>query len=437
LGTAVSGRRVAYLNARLIDPESGLDQAGALLTEDDRIAALGPDIFPAGPPADAEVVHCGGRVLCPGLIDMRVFAGEPGAEHKETLVTAGQSAAAGGVTTMVVMPNTDPVIDDVPLVGFVRRLGLRAPVKVRPMAALTRGLKGEALAELGLLAEAGAIAFTDGDRAVASAAVMRRILSYASAFGFLVCQFPREPTLAAEGAMNEGEVATRLGLSGVPAIAEAMVVERDLRLVEITGGRYHALGLSTARALAAVADAKARGLPVTASACAHSFALNEHAVGEYRTFAKTEPPLRGEDDRQAVARAIAADTIDVLCSGHDPQDPESKRQPFEQAASGIVGLETLLPLSLELYHNGYLKLPALLAKLTCNPAKLLGLSAGRLKAGAPADLLIFDPDEPWRIDVDAFRSKSKNAPYDGRPVQGRPWRTIVAGNQVFDRHEGR
>ena len=433
----MSGRRVAYLNARLIDPESGRDETGALLTEGDRIVALGPAIFPDGPPADAETVHCGGRVLCPGLIDMRVFTGEPGAEHKETLVTAGQSAAAGGVTTMVTMPNTDPVIDDVALLGYVQRLAQRADVNVRPMAALTRGLRGEAMTELGLLAETGAVGFTDGDRAVASAAVMRRILSYASAFDLLVCQFPREPSLAAEGAMNEGEVATRLGLAGVPAMAETIVVERDLRLVEITGGRYHAGGLSTARAAAAVAAAKKQGLPVTAAVCAHSFALNEHTVGEYRTFAKTEPPLRGEKDRQAIAQAIADGTIDVLCSGHDPQDPESKRQPFEQAETGIVGLETLLPLSLELYHNGYLKLPALLAKLTCNPAKLLGLEAGRLKEGAPADLLLFDPDEPWKIDVEAFRSKSKNAPYDARPVQGRPWRTIVAGRQVFDRHEGR
>ncbi|MEQ9638996.1 MAG: dihydroorotase [Alphaproteobacteria bacterium] len=430
----MTAARVAYLNARLIDPESGLDQAGALLTEGDRIVALGPEIFPAGPPADAEVVHCGGRVLCPGLIDMRVFTGEPGAEHKETLATAGQSAAVGGVTTRVVMPNTDPVIDDVALVGFMERLGQRAQVHVHPMAALTKGLRGEAMCELGLLAEAGAVGFTDGDRAVTDAGLMRRALSYASAFGLLVCQFPREPSLSAEAAMNEGEMATRLGLPGVPPMAETIVVERDLRLVEITGGRYHVAALSTARAAAAVAEAKARDLPVTAAVCLHNMALNENAVGDYRTFAKTEPPLRAEHDRQAIAQAIADGTIDVICSGHDPQDPESKRQPFEVAASGIVGLEALLPLSLELYHNGLLKLPDLLAKLTCNPARLLGLDAGRLREGAPADLLVFDLDEPWRLDVEAFRSKSKNAPYDGRPVQGRAWRTIVNGHQVYDRH---
>lgn len=431
----MSGHRVAYLNARLVDPESGLDRNGALLTEGDRIVAFGPEIFPSGPPADAEVVHCGGRVLCPGLIDMRVFTGEPGAEHKETLQSAGQSAAVGGVTTMVVMPNTDPVIDDVALVGFVARLGRRAPVKVRAMAALTKGLKGEAMSELGLLAEAGAVAFTDGDRAVTNAGLMRRALSYASAFGLLICQFPREPSLASDAAMNEGELSTRLGLPGVPPMAETIVVERDLRLVEISGGRYHAAALSTARSVAAVAEAKVRDLPVTAGVCLHNLALNENAVGDYRTFAKTDPPLRAEDDRQAIVRAIADGTIDVICSGHDPQDPESKRQPFEVAASGIVGLEALLPLSLELYHNGILKLPELLAKLTCNPAKLLGLDVGRLKEGAPADLLVFDLDEPWRLSVEDFRSKSKNAPYDGRPVQGRAWRTIVSGRQVYDRHK--
>jgi dihydroorotase len=269
---------------------------------------------------------------------------------------------------------------------------------------------------------------------VASALVMRRVLSYACAFGLLVCQFPREPSLAGEGAMNEGEVATRLGLTGVPGLAETMVVERDLRLVEMTGGRYHVAAVSTADTVAAVAVGKARGLPVTAAALPQNFALNENAVGDYRTFAKTDPPLRREEDRQAVVRGIADGTIDVLCSGHDPQDPESKRLPFEQAAAGVVGLEALLPLALEIYHNGHLGLPALLAKMTCNPARLLGLEAGRLKPGAPADLLLFEPDQPWRMDVDRFRSKSKNAPYDGRPVQGRAWRTVVGGRQVYDRH---
>ncbi len=419
----------AYTNARLIDPASGLDTTGALLMEDGLIVELGPDIEV---PDGAEVVDCGGRVLCPGLIDMRVFVGEPGAEHKETLASASEAAAAGGVTCIIVQPNTDPVLDDVALVEYIKRQARdKAKVRIHPMAAITRGLRGEQMAELGLLSQADAVAFTDADRAVVNAQVLRRVLSYASAFGLLVCQYAEEPELAADGVMNEGEVAMRLGLPGIPTQAETIMVERDLRLVEMTGGRYHAACLSTAQAIEAMARGKAAGLPVTAAAAVHSFALNEGAVGEYRSFAKTAPPLRNEADRQAVVAGLADGTIDVICSCHDPQDVESKRLPFELAATGIIGLETMLPLALELYHNGDMSLPALLATMTSRPAELLGLRGGKLASGAPADLLVFDPDMPWRIDEDQFHSKSKNTPYHDRPVQGRPWRTIVDGKVVY------
>ena len=418
----------AYTNARLIDPASGLDTTGALVMEDGLIVELGPDIEVLD---GAEVVDCGGRVLCPGLIDMRVFVGEPGAEHKETLASASEAAAAGGVTCIIVQPNTDPVLDDVALVEYIKRQARdKAKVRIHPMAAITRGLRGEQMAELGLLSQADAVAFTDADRAVVNAQVLRRVLSYASAFGLLVCQYAEEPELAADGVMNEGEVAMRLGLPGIPSQAETIMVERDLRLVEMTGGRYHAACLSTAQAIEAMARGKAAGLPVTAATAVHSFALNEGAVGEYRSFAKTAPPLRNEADRQAVVAGLADGTIDVICSCHDPQDVESKRLPFELAATGIIGLETMLPLALELYHNGDMSLPALLATMTSRPAELLGLRGGKLASGAPADLLVFDPDMPWRIDEDQFHSKSKNTPYHDRPVQGRPWRTIVDGKVV-------
>ena len=429
----MSGRRVAYLNARLLDPASGLDAPGGLLTEDGMIADLGSELTGANLADDIEAVDCGGRVLCPGLIDMRVFSGEPGAEHKETLASLGQAAAAGGVTTAVTMPNTEPVVDNVALVEYVaRRARETAAVRILPMAAISQGLQGKAMTELGLMAEAGAVAFSDGDRAVANALVMRRVLSYASTFGLLVVQYPEEPALARDGVMNESEVAMRLGLPGIPACAETVMLERDLRLVELTGGRYHAALLSTAAAIDALRAARANDLPVSAAAAPHNFALNETAVGDYRTFAKTDPPLRSEEDRRALVAGLADGTIDVICSSHTPEDAESKRLPFEQAASGIIGLETLLPLALELYHNGNLGLPELIAKMTINPARHLGLPTGRLAAGAPADLLIFDPNVPWRIDEDKFHSKSKNSPFDGRPVQGRVWRTVVDGASVYD-----
>lgn len=422
--------RTLFRNARLLDPASGRDEIGALLVEDGRIAALG-----AGVSGDAqETVECGGRILCPGLVDMRVFVGEPGAEHKETLASAGAAAAAGGITTMVVMPNTDPVLDDVALIEYVERHGrVACPVKVHPMASVTIGLAGERMAELGLLKSSGAVAFTEGDRALANAAVMRRALSYATVMDALICQLPVEPELARDGVMNDGEMAMRLGLAGIPTQAETIIVERDLRLVELTGGRWHASLLSTAAAIEAVRQAKARRLPVTAAAAPHHFALNENAVGHYRTFTKTTPPLRSEEDRQAVVQGLKDGTIDIICSSHKPEDAESKRLPFEEAAEGVVGLETLLPIALELFHNGHMAMADLLACLTCRPADLLKLEAGRLSEGGPADLCIFDPDRPWKIAAEDFAGKSKNTPFDERPVQGRVWRTVVDGRTVYQR----
>ncbi|MEX1206699.1 MAG: dihydroorotase [Dongiaceae bacterium] len=425
-------RPVVFLDARLLDPASGLDAAGGLLVVDGRIAELGPQVGSGGLPEDAERIDCGGHCLAPGLIDMRVQLREPGEEHKETIATAAAAAAAGGVTTMVCLPNTDPAIDDVAGVEFIARRG-REPrrTKVYCYGAITKGLAGRDLVEMGLLAESGALGFTDGLVAVADARVMRRALSYAGAFDLLLIQHPEEPRLAEGGAMNEGELATRLGLAGIPAAAEAMMVERDLRLVEPTGARYHCAHVSTAAALDAIRRAKARGLRVTCDTAPPYFALDESAVGDYRSFAKLSPPLRGEDDRRAVALGVADGTIDCIASDHAPHDQDSKRVPFAQAAAGIVGLETLLPLALELYHKGEAKLLVLLKTMTAAPAEVLRLPQGRLAEGAPADLVLFDLDRPGRIDVDRFRSKSKNSPFDGRPVRGRVLRTVVDGRTVF------
>jgi len=429
-GKAQAGR-TAYVNARLLDPASGLDRPGTLLVEGGRIAELGPGVLADGVPEGFEVVDCAGHCLAPGLVDMRAHLREPGAEHKETLASASRAAAAGGVTSIACMPNTDPVIDGIALIEFIaRRARETSLVKIYPIAAITRGLAGRELTEMGLLTEAGAVGFSDADRAVADSLVMLRALSYCRAFDGLIMQHPEDPVLGT-GDMNAGELATRLGLSGIPNAAEVIVVERDLRLVEMIGGRYHVAHLSTREAIAALGAAKARGLAVTCAVAAHHFALNETSVDDYRTFAKVSPPLRAETDRQAAVAGLADGTIDVIVSDHAPHDEDSKRLPFAQADNGIVGLETMLPLALELYHDGKLSLLDLLGKMTVTPARLLGLSSGVLAAGAPADLVLFDLERPWRIDVDALHSKSRNAPYDGRPVQGRVLRTVVSGRTVF------
>jgi dihydroorotase len=424
--------RVAYINARLMDPSTVLDVNGALLTDGEVIADFGPHLFADGIPNGVTTVDCQGHYLAPGLVDMRAQLREPGDEHKGTLASDGRAATAGGVTSLVCLPNTQPVIDDMSVVEFVaRRARLLGLAKVYPYGAVTRGLEGQELAEMGMLAEAGALAFTDAVKAVADAQVMRRALSYAATFGLMIIEHPEEPTLAAGGDMNAGETATRLGLSGIPRQAEVIIVERDIHLAELTGGRIHFAHISTAQALDAVRRAKTRGLAVTCDTAPPYFALNEIEIGDYRTFAKLSPPLRAEDDRVAVIEALKDGTIDSIASDHTPQDEDAKRLPFAQAAFGGVGLETLLAITLELYHNAHLSLNETLRLITAAPADLLGLAAGRLKKGAAADLIVFDPDRGWKVNADNLLSKSKNSPFDGRPVQGRVIRTVVDGRTVF------
>lgn len=426
-----SRRPLALINARLVDPATGLDAFGGMLIKDGVIADLGMHIS-EGAISNTETLDCGGRTITPGLIDMMVFAGEPGHEHRETLATASRAAAAGGVTTILCMPNTDPVIDDVALVDFIlRRARDTALVHVHPMAAMTKDLAGEEMAEIGLLHEAGAVAFTNGKTSVANARVMRNVLAYAKDFGALIVHHLEDATLSQGSVMNEGEIATRLGLRGVPTAAETIVLERDIRLVELTGGRYHAGQVSCRASLDVIRNAKARGLPVTCGVSINHLTLNENDIGSYRTFFKMKPPLRTEEDREAMVEGVASGDIDVIVSAHDPRGAEGKRRPFAEAADGAVGLETLLGAGLRLYHNGDVRLHRLLEAMSANPAKLLGLDSGRLIKGAPADLVLIDLEMPWTVEPELLCSKSKNTAFDGARLEGRALVTFVAGRPVY------
>lgn len=426
-------RPVLYRNARLIDPASGLDQVGDLLTVGEEIAAMGPGIAAQGTPEGAEIVDATDLVLAPGLVDLRAQVGEPGLEHNETIQTASRSAAAGGITALAALPNTDPVIDDEAGLEFIARRAREVKlVKIFAYGTVTRETAGKEISEIGLLAEAGAVGFTDGGP-IADPALLRRALAYAGGFGQTIFQHPSEPRLAG-GVMNAGELATRLGLAGIPGMAEVIMLERDLRLVEMTGGRYHAANISTAESVAVIRRAKQRGLKITCDTAPPYFALTEMDVGDYRTFFKLRPPLRGEMDRRAIIEGLADGTIDAIASDHQPHDQDSKRVPFAQAAFGAVGLETLLPLTLELVHKGALPLSRALAALTSIPADILGLKGpGKLMVGGKADLVLFDPDRPWQVEAEKLASKSKNSCFDRRPVQGMVLRTVVDGRTVFNR----
>jgi dihydroorotase len=366
------------------------------------------------------------------LIDMQVFTGEPGQEHRETLKTASHAAAAGGVTTIVVMPDTKPVIDQVALVDFIqRRARDNAVVNIHIMAAITRGLAGEEMTEFGLLQRAGAIAFSDGKSTIANTRIMRQVLNYSKDFGALIVHHAEDPHLSKGAAMNSSEVATRLGLPGVHKLAETIVIERDVRLVEMTGGRYHAATITCAESLAVIRGAKQNKLPVTCGVSINHLTLNENDIGNYRTFFKLRPPLRAEDDRQAMIAGLAAGEIDVIVSSHDPQDVDEKRHPFAEAADGAIGLETLLAAALRLHHNGEIGLMPLIRALTLNPANLLGLPSGRLEKDAPADLILVDIGQPWVVDKALLKSRSKNSPFDESKMQGRVLQTMVAGKTVY------
>ncbi len=428
--TGMTNRR-AYVNATLVAPGSNKPIQGGILIDGGWVLALGKDVSQGSVGAETEIVDCGGNLIFPGLIDMRVSTGEPGSEHRETLASASVAAASGGVTTMIVMPDTDPVIDDPAIVDYVlRRARDTAIVRTAPMAAITRGMKGEFISEIGLLKEAGAVAITDATRAVANANIFRRALTYAKDFDMVVVQHVEEPTMAS-GVMNAGEAASRLGLAGNPAMAEVILLERDMRLVEMTGSRYHAAQISSAHSVDVIRRAKDKGLAVTCGVSIHHLVLNETDIGAYRTFFKLSPPLRTEDDRRALVAGLADGTIDVIVSSHDPQSADTKRLPFGEAAFGAIGLETMLSAAMSLHHNDAIPLTRLVDALSHKPARILGLESGRLAAGAPADLTVVDPKLSWKVEPETLRSRSKNSPFEHRTLEGRAIETVVAGRRVF------
>ena len=420
-------------NARLIDPEGLTETPGALVVADGKIAEVltqpveNTDTFPAG-----KVIDCGGKCLAPGIVDLGVKVGEPGERHKESFRSAGLAAAAGGVTTIIARPDTATCIDTPETLEFVtRRAAEASPVRIRHMAALTKGRAGREMTEIVFLIDAGALAFTDCDHVVTDTKVLSRALSYAKSLGALVIGHPQEPGLSAGAATTSGKFASLRGLPGVSPMAERIGFDRDMGLVEMTGARYHFDQITTSRALPPLERAKANGFDITAGTSIHHLTLNEFDVGDYRTFFKVKPPLRSEDDRLAAVAAVASGLIDIISSMHTPQDEESKRLPYEEAASGAVALETFLPAAMRLYHAGQLSLPQLFRAMALNPARRLGLPQGRLARGAPADLVLFDPDAPFVLDRFTLRSKSKNTPFDGQRMEGKVLATFVGGSQVF------
>ncbi|AIL65223.1 Dihydroorotase [Rickettsiales bacterium Ac37b] len=425
-------KKIAYINARLYDPSTGLDAQGALLTIGDQIADFGKDLFRDNIPDGIEVIDCKGHLLAPGLIDMQVHFREPGQTHKETLATGSKSAVSGGITTVVCQPNTEPAIDSVEVVELLKAKAKdTAYLNILAYAAITKKRNGQELTEMGKLVEAGVVGFTDDGGPVMNPLLMRRALSYSSMFGVPIAQHAEDLHLSQGGCINEGEVSFKLGVTGIPNISESVMVERDLAILGITGGKYHVLHISTKEALKAVKRAKEEGLKVTCEVAPHHFLLTDKAVLEHGSYAKMNPPLRSEEDRLALIQGLQEGIIDAIATDHAPHDEESKQVSLASASFGIVGVETMLPLSLELYHNGLLSLQDVLSKMTSKPAEILGLQSGRLLKGNKADLVLIDLNREWVIETEKFSSKSKNSPFNGRKVKGRAIKTIVGGEIVY------
>ncbi|MCO5066058.1 MAG: dihydroorotase [Rhizobiaceae bacterium] len=421
-----------FEHARIVDPSRGMDEIGTLIVEGRKIAASGKGALNQGIPEGATRIDCRGRTIIPGLVDSRVFIGEPGAEHRETIASASEAAAAGGVTSIVMMPDTDPVIDDVALVEFVLRTARdTAKINVFPAAAITKGFHGKELSEFGLLREAGAVAFTEGRHTISNSLVMRRALTYARDFGAMIAHETQDADLSSSGVMNEGLFASWLGLSGIPREAETIPLMRDLMLARLTRGSYHAAKISTGLSAQTIARAKQEGVTATAGVSINNLSLNENDIGEYRTFFRLDPPLRAEEDRLAIVEALRDGTIDVIVSSHDPQDVDTKRLPFSDAAAGAIGLETLLAVALRLHHSGEVPLLRLIETLSTAPARLFGLPGGTLKPGAIADLALVDLDEPWIVREKDIRSHSKNTCFEDARLQGKVLQSWVAGRKVF------
>ncbi|MBB3300891.1 dihydroorotase [Rhizobium sp. BK077] len=422
---------IVLKNVRIVDPSRNLDEVGTIIAENGVIIAAGHAAQNQGAPDGAVIRDCTGLVATPGLVDARVHIGEPGGEHRETIASASRAAAAGGVTSIIMMPDTDPVIDDIALVEFVKKTARdTAAVNVYPAAAITKGLAGEEMTEIGLLMQAGAVAFTDAHSSVHDTQVLRRIMTYAREFGAVISCETRDKYLGANGVMHEGLFASWLGLSGIPREAELIPLERDLRIAALTRGRYHAAMISVPESVEAIERARSRGAKVTSGISINNLALNENDIGEYRTFFKLYPPLRPEDDRVAMVEALASGAIDIIVSSHDPQDVDTKRLPFAEAEDGAIGLETMLAAALRLYHGGQVSLMRLIDAMSTRPAEIFGLAAGTLKPGAAADIALIDLDEPWLVAKDMLLSRSKNTPFEDARFSGRAVATYVSGKLV-------
>ncbi|UJW73352.1 dihydroorotase [Rhizobium sp. SL42] len=419
-------------NARILDPSRKLDEVGTIIIgADGKILAAGTDAQNQGVPEGAEIRDCRGLTAIPGLVDARVFVGEPGHEHRETIASASRAAAAGGITSFIMMPETDPVIDDIALVEFVKKTARdTAIVNVYPAAALTKGMTSSEMTEMGLLQLAGAVAFTNGRHGLNDTQVLRRAMTYAREFGAVISLETREKYLGANGVMNEGLLASWLGLSGVPKETEIIPLERDLRIAALTKAKYHAAQISVPESVEAIQVARKRGAKVTCGISINHLALNENDIGEYRSFFKLYPPLRSEDDRMGMVQAIADGSIDIIVSSHDPQDVDTKRLPFGEAADGASGLETMLSAALRLHHAGHVPLMRLIDAMSTRPAEIFGLPGGTLKPGASADIALVDLDEPWLVSKDQLLGRSKNTPFEDARFSGRAVATYVAGRCV-------
>ena len=423
-----------FINARVIDPSQNLDEIGGLIVDaNGKIKAVGKNIKKGNVPAKAEKIDLKGKVLIPGIVDMKVFIGEPGFEYKENFRSLSSAALSGGVTSVVSMPNTSPVIDNVSMVDFILRRGRdKAGINIYPSATLTKNMDGKLMTEFGLLSKKGIVGFTDATKTVQNSEIMSRIMNYAYDLDVLVMQHPEDYELSKGRCISEGEVSTRLGLRGIPYIAEKIIIERDLSLLEEYPCRYHISQLSSAKSVDVIKKYKKNGLKFSAGVSINNLSLNENDIGDFKTFMKVSPPLRREEDRKALINGIKEGLIDVIVSDHKPEDEESKRLPFAQAAEGSIGIETLLSLSLELYHNGSLPLKKIIETITSNPAKILKIDKGNLKKGSDADLCIFDLDQPWKVDVSKLKSKSKNAAIENRKLQGKVLMTYLKGESVFN-----
>lgn len=423
---------VVLKNVRIVDPSRTLDEVGTIIVgHDGLIVAAGADAQNQGAPEGAEIRDCRGLTAVPGLVDARVFVGEPGSEHRETIASASRAAAAGGITSFIMMPETDPVIDDIALVEFVKKTARdTASVHVYPAAALTKGMTSAEMTEMGLLQQAGAVAFTNGRHGLNDTQVLRRAMTYAREFGAVIALETREKYLAANGVMNEGLLASWLGLGGIPRETELIPLERDLRIAALTRAKYHASQLSVPESVEAIQVARKRGAKVTCGISINHLSLNENDIGEYRTFFKLYPPLRSEDDRMAMVDALAKGQIDIIVSSHDPQDVDTKRLPFGEAADGAIGLETMLSAALRLHHSGQVPLMRLIDAMSTRPAEIFGLPGGTLKPGAPGDIALIDLDEPWLVSRDSLLARSKNTPFEDARFSGRAVATYVAGQCV-------